>query len=148
MVVVTIVSVLAAFAMPTFKRIATSARATATANDLRVFAAAFQSYGQQTANYPPSAGIGVLPPLMADALKRTAWQRVTPIRGHYKWNLNTVHAGTRYRASISLRTQGTNRVSNDQSQLLAIDRAIDDGNLATGVFLIGAGNEPAYIVER
>ena len=148
MVVVTIISVLAAFAMPASRRIATSARAAATVNDLRVFATAFQTYAQQNSNYPPSAGIGVMPPLMAGALNQTAWRRITPIRGCYKWNLDTVHAGTRYRASISLRTQGTNRVSNDRSQLLAIDRAIDDGNLATGVFFIGAGNEPVFIIER
>ncbi|HEY1108018.1 MAG TPA: prepilin-type N-terminal cleavage/methylation domain-containing protein [Opitutaceae bacterium] len=148
MVVVAIVSVVAAIGMPAVRRVALTARATAAANDLRVFAAAFQGYSQQNANYPPNAGIGVMPPAMSGSLGSTAWLRITPIGGRYKWNNNANHAGTRYRASISIRTQGRNRVTTDQAQLIALDRRIDDGNLAAGAFFLGAGNEPVFIIER
>lgn len=147
-VAATIIGVLAAISMPAFKRLVMSTRAAAVVNDLRVFSAAFQNHAQQSGNYPPNAGIGVMPPTMAGSLNQAGWMRVTPVNGRYKWNYNTTHAGTRYRASIGIRTQGANRVSNDLPQLLAIDRRIDDGNLTTGAFFIGAGNEPVFIIER
>ena len=123
-------------------------KASAVVNDLRTFAGAFQTYAQQTGGYPPESGTGVMPPLMVGSLGNTSWLRITPIGGKYNWEFNRTAAGVKYRAGIGLRTQGTNRVSTSNGQLLAIDRLIDDGNLATGNFFIGTGNEPFYVVER
>jgi hypothetical protein len=38
-------------------------------------------------------------------------------------------------------------VTADRVQLADIDRRCDDGNLATGTFLLGFANEPVYILE-
>jgi prepilin-type N-terminal cleavage/methylation domain-containing protein len=147
-VVVSIMSMIGSIAMPTFQRLTLNTRAAAAANDLRVFAAAFQTQAQQAGGFPPEAGIGVMPPLMRGALGDTAWLRVTPVKGYYDWDYNRSHRGTRYRAAIGIRTKGANRVSNDQRQLVAIDRKLDDGNLSTGNFFLGSGNEPIFIIER
>ena len=143
-----IVGVLASLAMPALQRSVLSARATTVANDLRTFAAAFQTYGQQNGRYPPDAGIGVMPPLMVGTLRNTSWLRITPIGGRYNWEYNIVSAGVRYRAAIGIRTRLPSRVTTDRTQLVAIDRLVDDGNLASGAFFLGVGNEPFYVIER
>jgi prepilin-type N-terminal cleavage/methylation domain-containing protein len=148
MIVVGIIALIAAAALPAFRRVQHSARASAAANDLRVFATAYTTYAQQNGNFPPEAGIGVLPPLMKDSLRNSSWLAVTPIGGRYNWEYNRVEAGVRYKAAIGLRTSGVAVVSKDLNQLRALDRRIDDGNLATGNFFLGAGNEPVFILER
>lgn len=147
-VVTLIIGVMAAAAMPALRLAAQTARANAVVNDLRVFASAFQAYAQQNGAYPVDAAIGVLPPVMVGSLGNTSWLRVTPIRGRYNWEYNKVHVGTRYRAAIGIRTKSPSTVMTDRQQLLAIDRRIDDGNLATGNFILGAGNAPLFIIER
>lgn len=143
-----IIGVMAAVAMPALRHATQTARANAVVNDLRVFAAAFQTYAQQNGVYPPEAAIGVMPSGMAGTLGNTAWLRVSPIHGRYNWENNRIEAGTRYRAAIGIRTKSPSTVTKDRSQLVAIDRRIDDGNLATGSFFLGAGNEPVFIIER
>lgn len=148
MVVLLILSMLAAISMPASKRAIQSARASTIANDLRVFYAAYSSHAQQTGSYPPEVAVGVMPPLMVNQLGNTAWRRKTPIGGLYNWDYNRNHGGTVYRAAIAISRSGTNRVTTDNQQLLAIDRRIDDGNLNTGSFRLGAASEPVYIIER
>ncbi len=143
-----IIGVLASLAMPALKRTLVAARASATASDLRTFAAAFQSYEQQNGKYPPEAGTGVMPPLMVGSLGNTAWLRVTPIGGRYNWEYNRSTGGVRYRAAIGIRTRNPAKVTTDRNQLLALDRLIDDGNLATGTLFLGPGNEPFLVLER
>lgn len=143
-----IVGVIASLAMPALKQAVLAARATSVANDLRTFAGAFQAQAQQSGAYPPDVGIGIMPPLMVGSLGNTAWLRRTPIGGRYHWEYNRTFSGTRYRAAIGLRTQAQNRVTTDRAQLTAIDRKIDDGNLATGNFFLGIGNEPFFVIER
>jgi type II secretory pathway pseudopilin PulG len=143
-----IIGLLAAVGMPVLKRTLVAGRASALASDLRTFAAAFQNYEQQNGRWPPDAGTGVLPPLMAGSLGATAWKRVTPIGGYYNWEYNRTAAGVRYRAGIGIRTKSGMRVTTDRAQLLAVDRLIDDGNLSTGSFFLGIGNEPFLAIER
>ena len=148
MVVVTIISLLVAIAMPAAKRTGQAARASAVANDLRVFATAFSTYAQQNGGYPPESAVAVMPPVMAGALGNSAWLRTTPIGGNYNWDNSRTHGNVTPRAAISINSNGTNLVTTDLNQLLAIDRRIDDGNLVTGNFFLGANNEPVYIIER
>jgi prepilin-type N-terminal cleavage/methylation domain-containing protein len=147
-VVTGILGVIVAIALPAFNRILVSARASAAAGDLRVFVGAFQAQAQQAGDYPPDAGIGVMPPLMQGSLGDTGWLRETPIGGRYNWESDRTVAGVRYRAAIAIRTLDPAQVSVDQRLLVALDRLLDDGNLATGQFFLGLGNEPVFIIER
>lgn len=148
MVVVCIVSVLSALLLPMAKRSGQAARASTVANDLRVFATAFTTYAQQNGRYPPEAAVGVMPPVMVDSLAKTSWLRVTPIGGKYNWDYARTHGKVAPRAAISINASGAFTVTTDNAQLLAIDRKIDDGNLATGNFYKGASSLPVYIIER
>lgn len=147
-VVTSIIAVLAAMALPASKKVVTATRTGAVINDFRIFANAFQTYAQQNSGYPAEAAAGVMPTGMEDVLRSTAWLKATPIGGHYNWDHNVSHGGTVYRAAISIRSLESSSVIADLDQLLSIDGRIDDGDLTTGSFLLGAGNEPVFIIER
>lgn len=148
MVVVLIISVLATVAVPAIARIQRKARTAALVNDLRVFAAAFDAYAQETGKWPPETAAGVLPPLMNGRINATVWTRVTPIGGKYNWEYNRRHAGVRYRASLAVGAATGAPFVIDAAQMLDIDRTIDDGDLTTGTFIAGTGSVPVFIISR
>ena len=148
MVVVLIISLLAAVAVPAFARIQRKAKTAALVNDLRVFAAAFDAYAQETGAWPPEAAVSVLPPLMNGRISTAAWSRITPIGGKYNWEYNRRHAGVRYRASLAVGAAIGAPFVVDAAQMLDIDRAIDDGELTTGNFISGTGAVPVFVISR
>ena len=144
---VTLISLLAAIAVPSIQRVKRRALATAVANDLRTFAAAFDTYAQEKGTFPAEVAAGVMPTEMTDRLKASAWTRVTPIGGQYNWDNNQVHQGTRYKAVIQISTTETAPLTQDLDLWEAIDSVIDDGNLQTGSFRLGADDEPIFIIS-
>jgi prepilin-type N-terminal cleavage/methylation domain-containing protein len=148
-VVVTIISIVTAFAVPTAKHLTFQARSSAVENDLRVFAAAFQTYANEHGDWPPGDGTpGKFPDGMAGYLGATGWTRTTPIGGNYAWDPNSTQLGTHYRAVIVIASTPGNPVTSDRVQLLQIDKKFDDGNLDEGNFFLGYGNYPVYVLER
>ncbi len=146
MVVVTIISMLAAMGVPALKSVKRRTIATAIGNDLRAFAAAFDVYAHETGNWPAEAAEGVFPTEMANRIKPTDWLRITPLGGQYNWDNDQTHAGTRYRAAIAISSTASAPFNQDVDLLEAIDHVIDDGNLATGNFRLGADDEPVFII--
>jgi prepilin-type N-terminal cleavage/methylation domain-containing protein len=146
MVVLTIISLLAALSLPTIKAVKRRTVATAIGNDLRTFAAAFDTYVHETGSWPAETAAGVLPPEMANRLYAQAWTRTTPLGGQYNWDQNQMHASKRYQAAIAISATAASPFIQDADLLEAVDRIIDDGNLATGKFFIGADDEPVYII--
>lgn len=146
MVVVTIISMLVAAAVPAAIRVKRRSLATAVANDLRVFAAAFDTYAHEKGTFPAEAEAGILPPEMETRIKSDVWQRTTPIGGKYNWENAQMHAGARPRAAIAITTVGLVALVQDLDRFEAVDRVIDDGNLATGNFRLGANDEPVFII--
>lgn len=148
-VVVAIISIVSAIAIPTGKRLFLQARASAVENDLRVYAAAFQAYTQDHGDWPPGDGTpGRMPEGMSGFLASTAWTNKSPIGGLYAWDPNSTQLGSRYRAVIVIASSPGNPVSSDRVQLLEIDKKFDDGNLEEGNFFLGYGNYPVYVLER
>ena len=147
-VVVLIISLVAAIAVPQIKSAIITARSEAVINDLRVLSQAFQHYLQENGDWPatPSAA-GAFPAGMAGYLRESAWTRKTPIGGYYVWDTNVEQAGQHVRAAIGITSTGDSAVSADRIQLSDIDRRFDDGNLATGSFRLGFYNEPVYVIE-
>lgn len=148
-VVIFIISVMAALAVPTYMRIRTNARSAAVINDLRVFANAFQSYASDRGDWPTATTEpGVVPPGMQGYLSSTNWERTTPIGGLYTYAANTTQGGERYRAALIISTVGENKVTAEQRQLEDIDHKIDDGDLDTGNFRLGYRNQPVFVIEH
>ncbi len=148
-VVVAIISIMTALAVPTAKHLVLQARASTVENDLRVFAAAFASYANEHGDWPAGDGTpGKFPEGMTGYLGPTGWAAKSPIGGNYTWDPNSTQLGSRYRAVIVISSTAGNPVSSDRVQLLEIDKKFDDGNLDEGNFFLGYGNYPVYVLER
>ena len=142
MIVVVIIGLLAALAIPAFQRVQTAARVSRIANDFRVFTNAFEIYNSENGFWPNNAGAGVVPttpiPMNGD-FKVGNWTATTAIGGRWNWdrNISGINAGL----SISGFTV-------PDSELIALDAKIDDGDLTTGNFQKIQPNRVMMILEK
>jgi len=141
MIVVVIIGLLAAMAIPAMKRVIQKSETSTIANNLRVFSEAFQRYNLENGKWPSSAGNGVVPVVISVGyIKNGVWQvRKTPIGGRWRWTYSA--GGVPFHAGISI----TNYTCSTQ-QLLDIDKLIDDGDLTTGNFQ-KFGTRVTFILE-
>jgi type II secretory pathway pseudopilin PulG len=143
-----LVGLLAVVAVPQCKKFIVAARSKAVINDLHAFTRAFQAFLREKGDWPPGqVAAGQIPPGMAGYLRQSNWEKITPIGGYYHWEKNRKHNDRTVRAAIVISSQGRAKVTADRVQLEDIDRKCDDGNLATGSFLLGFANAPLYILE-
>jgi len=148
-VVVFIISLTAALAVPALKQVNLEARSSTVANDLRVFSGAFQAYAHEHGDWPAGSGApGEFPTGMEGYLGATNWARVTPVGGHYTWETNSLQQGDRYRAVITISSVGPDQVTSERRQLEDLDRKVDDGDLASGNFRLGYRDYPFYVLEH
>jgi type IV pilus assembly protein PilA len=142
MIVVVIIGLLAAMAIPAFKRVIRRQQNSQVVNDLRVFSQAFETYSTQNGRWPANTGAGVIPPVMRVGwLKNGVWQAKTPIGG--AWNWDDSASGFGFNAGISITSYTCTA-----AQLLEIDTLIDDGDLTTGTFQRTGGSRVTYILEQ
>jgi prepilin-type N-terminal cleavage/methylation domain-containing protein len=125
MIVVVIIGLLAAMAIPALKRVQQSARNNRFINDLRVFTQSFEQYALENGAWPPNVGNSVVPANMTTALHISVWQNPNSVGGRWNWDrgLNGITAAV-----------STTNVTASDEQMTDIDRKIDDGNLETGLF--------------
>ncbi|HKB57626.1 MAG TPA: type II secretion system protein [Lacunisphaera sp.] len=129
MIVVVIIGLLAALAIPAFQRVQRAAQNSRIVNDFRIFSQAFEIYKTQNGVWPANVGAGVIPasPVpMAGDFKADVWQAATAIGGRWNWD-NSLPTGGYAGISISSLTC-------TDAQLIEIDGKIDDGDLTTGRF--------------
>ena len=143
---VMIISIVAALGVPAIIRVKSKAKISVIVNDLRTFAAAFDAYAQETGGWPAEVDAGLFPAGMSGRLGEVSWQRKTPIGGKYNWDSDQLHGGSRPRAAIAISATDDAPLIEDADLWLDLDRAIDDGNLSTGNFRLGANSEPVFIV--
>ncbi len=136
MIVVVIIGLLAAIAIPAFKRVREQSQNAAIANDLRVFAGAFDQYALETGAWPAGTSDGTFPPEMEGRIKPEAWAKPLPGGGFYGFGGNV----TGFRAVLLCETTFTNE------RLATLDKMIDDGNVSTGRFL-RYGGYICYVVQ-
>jgi type II secretory pathway pseudopilin PulG len=141
-------SIVIAASIPKVKKAEASSRATVVASDLRTFVTAFETYAQEKGGWPAEVAAGEMPSEMADRLRTTGWQKVTPMGGQYNWESNQMHGGVRYKAALSISETAIAPLEVNEDVLLEIDRLIDDGNLATGNFRTGVNNDPLFIIQQ
>ena len=140
MVVVVIIGLLAALAIPAFQKVQRAAQNNRVANDFRVFAQAFETYAAQNGAWPANVGPAVVPAGMSNAdFKVSVWQTATTIGGRWNWDQNI--AG--FTAGISISS-----FTCTDAQLQEIDAKLDDGDLTTGNFQKVSSNRVMYILER
>lgn len=126
MIVVVIIGLLAALAIPAFQRVRTSAQNSRFVSDVRVFSQAFETYSMKNGTWPANGGTGVVPAGMSGELKDSAWTTMkNSVGGRWNWDMNS----SGITAGIS-----TTGVTVTDAQMAAIDAKIDDGDLTTGRF--------------
>lgn len=147
MVVVVIIGLLAAAALPAYRLITLRSRAASVVNDLRTFSTVFITYSLQNGRYPDDGDPQVVPPQVAGQLPGNFSQR-TPIGGVYKWNFDIPADGVPAKAAIIIQAVSGNSLLDDLDQLETVDKQIDDGNLATGNMQLGSTNSLVFIIEK
>lgn len=148
MVVVVIIGLLAAAAIPAFRLVTLRSRASAVANDFRTFSTAFITYSLQNGRYPDNqANPQDVMPQLAGQLTDAFMQR-TAVGGYYKWNFDIPADGIPVKAALIIQAAAGNPLVDDLDQMERIDQLIDDGNLATGNLQLGSTNSLVYIIER
>jgi type IV pilus assembly protein PilA len=139
MIVVVIIGLLAAMAIPAFKRVQESSQNSRFISDLRTFAQGFETYATKNGTWPANAGTGVVPAGMSGEIKDSAWTSAkNSVGGRWNWDRNNSGIA----ASISC----VNATASD-AQMTAIDAKIDDGDLTTGDFQ-KVGVRFMYILEH
>ncbi|MEP6821739.1 MAG: type II secretion system protein [Chthoniobacterales bacterium] len=140
MIVVAIIALLAAIAVPSFLRARQRAQNVKFINALRVASNAIDTYATENNAYPPDSTRGVIPPGLATYLDESlGWTGTTPIGGQWDWDFNVFSI----KAAVSV--VGSTA---PLSQMLEIDTIYDDGNLTTGRFQTIAADRYSEIVER
>lgn len=142
MIVVVIIGLLAAMAIPAFQRIQRASQNSRIINDWRVFSQSFEIYNSTNGAWPANVGPGVIPssPVsMAGDFKADVWRKTTAIGGQWNWDANI--SGITAGVSISGFT------CTDQ-QLIEIDTKLDDGDLTTGNFRKISSSRVMMILEQ
>lgn len=146
MIVVMIIALLAAIALPSFVKARNTARVNATCNDLRVFYAAFQQYAMERGNYPTNAYVaGVLPAPMVPYLNSNKWSRGAETGGQFYFK-SSYYSALSNRPAIGI--VGTIGNPPDATSMLSIDQTIDNGDLASGQFIRLSLNAYYYYVDQ
>lgn len=144
MIVVVIIGLLAAMALPAFQQVRASSQNARFYNDVRVFAAAAEAYMLETGVNPMSnesfgdPSSGTLNTAMQGYVKYNAFTvAATPIGGLYDFDNDWGFFGV-----------GTDNATVGNAQLLKMDQDFDDGNLSTGQLLKPTGNRYYFIISR
>lgn len=141
MVVVAIIGLLAALAIPAFRRAQRSSQNTRVVNDFRVYAQAFEIYNTQNGGWPDSAAPGAVPSVpvsIADTLRTASWQAKTAVGGLWQWDNGLSSGGD---AGICIANYTCT-----EEQLAELDTKMDDGNLATGKLKKAAATRLIYVL--
>lgn len=130
MIVVVIIGLLAALAIPAFQKVRRNAQNSRFVSDVRTFSQAFETYALENGNWPGNAGSGIVPAALAGDISSTAWTSTNTLGGRWNWDVNRMGVV----AAIS-----TTGVKADAAQMAEVDRMIDDGDLSTGLFVENGG---------
>ena len=149
MIVVVIIGLLAALAIPAFQRVQRASKNARVVNDFRVFAQSFEVYNTQNGFWPNNTGAGNIPSApvsMAGDFKTSVWQAPTSIGGRWNWD-NTLSPTSGF-AGISISDAVGNPISANDAQLAEIDAKIDDGDITTGRLRRTSGSKFTLVLQE
>ncbi len=88
MIVVAIIGMLAALAIPSFQKARINSQNSAFMNDLRIIDGAINQYIVENKTYPADVNEKIIPPEIAPYLKHMDWTQPTPIGGYWDYDYN------------------------------------------------------------
>ncbi len=146
-VVVAIIGILVALAIPAYKRSQNSTKIAALSNDIRIYNQDFNTYELENKSYPPSQpNAGQYPVGMEDILP-VEWTLPSPVGGVYRWVYTTEAEPEDRSAYLEIVHTAQNPIVLSLSRLVDIDDNVDDGNTSTGKFQKTGTNLRYYIKQ-
>lgn len=137
MVVVAIIGVLVALAIPAFQKARESVQINRFIADLRVASDSFTMYDLDNGGYPPDVTPGVMPDGMDEYLRKMDWNEQTTIGGQWDWDLEQFG----FHAGVSVYQPAW-----PAERMVSVDERLDDGDLTSGLFR-ERPNGYIYIIE-
>ena len=128
-IVVTIIGILAALAIPHFKRVRDRSVMSTLKNDLRILAQEFYDYELNFGEYPATQRTSGQFPVGMEERMSYAWIVPSVVGGEYRW----INSGEN-RAYIEITTNSSHPLQITSEHLAKIDDEIDDGAPNTGQF--------------
>jgi prepilin-type N-terminal cleavage/methylation domain-containing protein len=132
MIVILIIGLLAAIAIPSFAKARQEANISRFCNDLRQITSALEQLAMNDGVYPPDQTPGQPPAGISNYLTRLSWSQETCIGGHWDWDYGQLQFGCQAGVSV-------HQPAWADEQMREIDKRIDDGDLASGHFRSRAG---------
>lgn len=137
MVVVVIIGLLASLALPTFRRVRLRAMSQRYLNDVRQIRDGAERYAMEHGNFPPNGTAGLHADLRGYIPDSLFNSTTTPLGGVWDWD---------YQQSGLTAAVSVYQPTASDDQLRDIDRSIDDGDLATGLFR-KANSKAIFVVQ-
>ena len=125
MIVVAVIGLLAAVAIPNLTKARERARGARFMGDLRAARSAFELYAIEHLAYPPDKNPGIIPAGMDEYLQKMNWTGETSLGGLWDWD---------YKQFGCVAGVSVFQPTADNAQMIEIDKTIDDGDLSTGSF--------------
>lgn len=141
MIVVVIIGLLAAMAIPAFQKSRVSSQASRIANDFRVLAGAFETAALENGVFPADGNGNELPVEAAPYIKSDNWTNAPAEGGYWDWE-----GAGRHGVSASINLVDSDQVL-ESGVMERVDRLLDDGNFGSGLFRRIGSNEYIYILE-
>ena len=146
-VVLTVIGILAAIAVPYIRRAKDSAIISTLENDLRVFSQEFKDFELNFRTYPPSQNTPGLYPIGMENRMSHTWTEPSVIGGTYRWVYSGGDETTDPYAYIQVTGTTSDTLRIDPDRLSEIDDDIDDGNPGTGKLQL-RGLSIRYYIEQ
>ncbi|ADE56045.1 type II secretion system protein [Coraliomargarita akajimensis] len=125
MIVVAIIGLLAALAMPVFSKVRQAARHSRLANDMRQFSDAINQFALETGDFPADTSVGQISDGLAKYIKVDSWHSRPIIGG--SWDV--ARDGGSYICAV-----GVVDYEVTEAELAAFDKRFDDGDFSTGLY--------------
>lgn len=144
-VVVAVIGILVALAIPAYKRSQDSTKIAAFENDLRVYEQDFETFELENKGFPPSQPLaGQFPAGMAERMPET-WKLPSPIGGTYRWVYTNEENPSERSAYIEIVNSTANPILISPGRLQEIDEDLDNGDTSSGQFVLHGLNVRYYI---
>jgi prepilin-type N-terminal cleavage/methylation domain-containing protein len=131
-VVVTIIAILAAIAIPHSRKTKDSALISTFEHDIRLFEQELDSFELIKHRYPPTQNVAGAFPVGMENRMSVAWKNPPPIGGTYRWVYTTEDDPKDRSGYIEVVGTLANPILIDAARLIEIDEDLDDGNPSTG----------------
>ena len=151
-IVVSIIGILAAMAIPAYKIILVRSRISTFANDLRIHSEAIRRFAMEEGTFPSKVDIennqfGLSSRL--DQYLSPAWYEPTAIGGSYSLNRSdSLSDGSLKDVYIQVSSSGKAPLTVGYNDLIKLDKEIDDGSPGSGFIRISGSRVRYYLVAN